>query len=333
MAAAGPLNKLVLALSLLIFLAGCASEEKKSTQQKPKKPVEKINVPAFSADSAYKFIEKQVAFGPRVPGTAAHKACGDYLVSYFSAYADTVLEQTGEVKRFDGKPMPMRNIIASFKPEQSNRIVLAAHWDTRFTSDQEAGVDQAIDGANDGGSGVAVLMEMARLFAAQQPKLGIDIILFDVEDQGKPEDVDIVETTTSWCLGSQYWSQNPHKPNYYAKYGILLDMVAGENALFTMEGVSRQKAPMLLSQVWTMAENLGYGNYFSRQMTQEILDDHVFMNYYAGIPTIDIIEYNPATQSHFYEHWHTTADNMDNISKETLKAVGHTLTEFVYRGK
>lgn len=331
MAQAGLLRSSLICLSAMAILAACTSD-KKPTPTQPTKPVKQVNVPSFEADSAYDFIAKQVSFGPRVPGTDAHQACADFLSAKLKAYADTVIEQSGQVDRFDGVKMPMRNIIASFKPEQSNRIVLAAHYDTRFITDHDPdGKKEPVLGANDGGSGVGVLLELARLFSIQMPKVGVDIILFDVEDQGKPDDIEIEEKETSWCLGSQYWSRNPHVPNYYAKYGVLLDMVGGENAMFTMEGVSMANASALMKKTWTIAENLGYGNYFSRQETPQILDDHVFMNYYAKIPTIDIIEYDPKTKSHFNEHWHTSTDDMDGISKETLDAVGTTLAHLIYR--
>ncbi len=333
MAAPGrKIKALLFALPLTLVFANCGDDQK--TNQKPlpnPKPEAKVDVPKFSADSAYAFIQAQVDFGPRVPGTPEHKACGDYLVRKFSTWTDTVVEQYSTVTRFDGQSLPMRNIIASINPSKSNRIALFAHWDTRFTSDKEPSGDRKpIDGANDGGSGVAVLMEMARVLSKNKPDLGIDFILFDVEDQGKPADLDLQETGTSWCLGSQYWSKNLHQKNYYAKFGVLLDMVGGENAVFTQEGVSRTRAPQVLKKVWQTGHKLGYGSFFSYEATPEILDDHVFVNYFAHIPTIDIIAYDHGTESKFYQHWHTLKDDMEGISKAPLKAVGQTLLHVIY---
>ena len=134
----------------------------------------------------------------------------------------------------------------------------------------------------------------------------------------------------SWCLGSQYWSANLHKPNYYARYGILLDMVGGKDATFRHEKISAFYAYNILQKVWRKANKLGYSNYFIFEEAAEILDDHYYVNTITGIPTIDIIEYDPTTETNFNKHWHTHKDDMDNIDKNTLNAVGQTLLEVIY---
>jgi hypothetical protein len=211
--------------------------------------------------------------------------------------------------------------------------MLCAHWDTRPFADQDTeDTNKAIDGANDGASGVGVLLEIARQFSLKKPNIGVDIILFDAEDYGQPAVSDYPRMEHSYCLGSQYWATHLHKSNYFAKYGILLDMVGGKNAVFTQELASLSFAPKVLNKVWNTAAELGYGNFFQFKKTNLIIDDHLYINNLAQgrVPTIDIIEYNEVTESHFYEHWHTHKDKLENIDKNTLKAVGQTVLQVVY---
>ena len=317
----------------ILLLQGC-SQSANEAQEAPQTEEKQVYVPDFNADSAYFFIEKQVSFGPRVPNTEAHRQCGDYLVAQLKQYEAQVEEQTFEAEAFDGTVLHLRNIIGSYKPQQQKRILLAAHWDTRPFADKDT-VDtgQPILGANDGASGVAVLLEVARLFSNDtMPEVGIDIIFFDGEDYGEPEDskasIDEVGNRVWWCLGSQYWSENKHKSNYAAYYGILLDMVGAENARFYREGVSMNNAPSVVNRVWERAHQLGYERYFVYDKGDEIVDDHIYVNYKANIPMIDIIQYDPATTFGAYHHTH--ADNMDIISKATLEAVGETLLYVIF---
>ena len=322
------MKKTILAI-LSIILIGCSSEPKVK-----KKTVQTIiEVPSFNADSAFNFIADQVAFGPRVPNTPGHIACADYLIEKLNSYCDTVIVQEAQLTAFDGNVLNSKNIIASFKPLRAKRIMLCAHWDTRPFADQDTeNKNVAIDGANDGGSGVGVLLEIARQFSLNKPDIGVDIILFDAEDYGQPSVSDYPRMEHSYCLGSQYWATHLHKSNYFAKYGILLDMVGGKNAVFTQELASTTFAPQVVKKVWNTAAKLGYGNTFQFQKTNLIIDDHLYINNLAQgrVPTIDIIEYNPATESHFYEHWHTHQDKLENIDKTTLKAVGQTVLHVVY---
>ena len=239
-------------------------------------------------------------------------------------YGATVVEQSFEATAHDGTKLPLTNLIASYNPAASQRILLMAHWDTRPWADKDpnaANHTQPILGADDGGSGVGVLLEVARLLGsvAQPQTIGVDIVLFDGEDYGAYSDEE------SWCLGSTYWSKNPHVADYQAMGGILLDMVGGRDATFYWEYFSKSYAPQLLTKVWSKAAELGYGSYFHQADGGGLTDDHVPVIRNLGIPCIDIVNYDPRSEEGFAPYWHTLQDNMSNISVETLGAVGHTV--------
>ncbi len=279
----------------------------------------------FSGDSAYAYVKRQVLFGPRVPGTESHARCADWLVAFLRQYADTVMVQRGTVTRFDGKPLPIRNIIASLGKGHS-RWLLLAHWDTRPWADQDSvRREMPIAGADDGASGVAVLLELARIWHRHPPRVPVDILLVDAEDQGPPAwRTDLTDRTDFWALGTQYWLANPHQPLRLYQGAILLDMVGARNASFMWEGLSRQAAPDLLQQIWRIADRLGYGYLFVPSEGPPVTDDHYFL-IQAGLPAIDIIHLNPTTPHYFPPHWHTHADTLTVISPHTLEAVGRTL--------
>jgi len=298
-------------------------------------PRKEVLVPEFKADSAYKFIEKQLEFGPRVPNTPAHVATGDYLVAKLKSYGAKVIEQEFESYAYDGRLFQLRNIIASYNPEVKKRVLLAAHWDTREVADKdedESRRNEPISGANDGASGVAVLLELARLFSMQAPDVGVDIILFDGEDNAEPRDYQgdfPMGRKVYWCLGSQHWSLNKHEKGYFAYYGILLDMVGAKGSQFHQEGYSRQYAGKILKKVWDEAHRIGFGNYFVYQAQPDIMDDHLFVNTNAKIPMINIVHYDPE-DGYFGDYHHSHKDNIDLIDKKTLKAVGQTVASVVY---
>ena len=322
--------------ALLIF-SSCTSDSK----QPPTDRIAETNgttkavvyaAPAFHADSAYYFVEKQVSFGPRNTNSQGHKACAQWLSVELKKYADNVIEQRALLKAFDGTLLNAVNFIAEFNPENKKRILLCAHWDTRPFADQDSSREnEPILGANDGGSGVGVLLEVARQLKAKNPGVGVDIILFDAEDYGQPDDSPLPRVPDSYCLGSQYWSRNLHQPNYIARYGILLDMAGADQATFTQEGSSMQYAPYVVDMVWKAGNDIGYGQYFVNEKTKGIIDDHFYINRLAGIRCIDIIHYDYNTASNFWKHWHTHGDTIDKISRPTLKAVGQTLLEVLYR--
>lgn len=280
-----------------------------------------IDRPAFNEDSAYAYIEKQVAFGPRVPNSEAHKAAGLYLANKLRSFDFEVIEQEAQVVAFDKTRLSIKNIIGTYKPELNNRIMLYSHWDSRPFADQDVkDKDQPIDAANDGASGVGVLLEIARQIQQLQPNIGVDIFFFDAEDYGEPSG-----DVKTWCLGSQYWATNPHKVGYSANFGILLDMVGAPNALFTKESISMYYAAAYVNLVWNNATALGHNDHFKSRATSHVgVDDHFYINKLANIPSIDIIQYDPSTQA-FAPHWHTHDDNMGIIDKETLEAVGETV--------
>lgn len=281
----------------------------------------------FNGDSAYLLVKQQVDFGPRVPGSAGHTKCHNYLVNHFKKYADTLYLQNSTAKTFDKKNIPVKNIIAAFNPQKTKRILLCAHWDTRPFADQDTkDKDKPILGANDGASGVAVLMEITKNLAKQKPDIGVDIILFDAEDWGDPSG----QSEDSYCLGSQYWGNNLHVPNYKADFGILLDMVGAPNAMFGFESYSMSRASNIVSLVWETAANAGYDNYFKNFNRGGITDDHFYIMKLTNIPTIDIIDFDPTSESRFGKYWHTHNDNMDAIDAKTLKAVGQTVQNVVY---
>lgn len=291
--------------------------------------------PSFNADSAYAFIDRQVSFGYRVPNMPGHKACGDYLAAELKRFGAQVYEQEMTLTAYDGTKLDCRNIIGSFNPEQEKRILLFAHWDTRPYSDEDpnpANHRKPIDGADDGASGVGVLLEIARQIGMKTPNIGIDIAFFDAEDYGVPEFAkeQYGNTSDTWCLGSRFWGRNPHKPGYKAQFGILLDMVGARDAVFYKEYISMRYAARYVDEVWEKARNLGYGKYFINANGGAITDDHEAVIEETGIPCLDIINYDPNTEEGFRVHWHTQNDNMNVIDRDVLKAVGQTVMEIIY---
>ena len=287
--------------------------------------------PKFSEDSTYLFVKAQVDFGPRVPGTNSHAKCADYLSSKLKSYGWETQIQNGNITTYDGKKFNLKNIIASYKPEIQNRILLMSHWDTRPWADQDS-VDNTkpADGADDGASGVGVLLEIARQFSISKPEVGVDIFLDDIEDYGQEQDDKrFPQQENTWALGTQYWAKNPHKPGYVAQYAILLDMVGAKNATFPREGMSNEYAPYVVKKIWNKAAHLGYSNYFVFQDIHGITDDHEYIISNANIPCVDIVNWDFDIQNfHYYHHRHS--DNMSIIDKNTLKAVGQTILEVVW---
>lgn len=322
-----------LALFSLLLFVSCQSNEQSTSSQK-QETQDLIQNPFYNADSAYVFVANQVAFGPRVPNTDAHKKCGDYMVATLQRFGAEVTEQRVQLKAYNNTILDARNIIGSFNPEQKTRIFLCAHWDSRPYSDNDtdsANYHTPVQGANDGASGVGVLLELARLMQQVPPTIGVDIILFDAEDYGRPSFDKSADIGDSFCLGSQYWSRNPHKEGYKPKYGILLDMVGGKNPTFLQEYFSMLYAPDVMKIVWKKAHQLGYQDYFISQPGNPVIDDHYYINKIANIPCIDIIHYS--NQTGFVDTWHTIYDTMENIDKTTLGVVGRVVTAVVYSEK
>lgn len=321
-----------LLLLLMIAAVACSNNSSKSTDANKESNTKgtTVNVPVFNADSAYLYIKTQVDFGPRVPNTDAHKACGNYLAQKLEQFGAKIYNQQINLSAYNGTLLKARNIIGAFKPEAKKRIALFSHWDSRPWADQDPDPKKhytPILGANDGASGVGVLLEIARQIQQQQPELGIDIILVDAEDYGTHTAYNGEHKVESWGLGSQAWARNPHETNYRARFGILLDMVGGKNPEFRYEATSEKYASNVNRKVWKAAKQLGFERFFVPKDGGEITDDHTFINQYSNVPTIDIIPYN------FFEYWHTEKDNMDAIDKETLQAVGQTVMQVIYNEK
>ena len=323
------INKLlILPVLALLFLQACKSDDKKETDTDENATV-KLLSPEFDADSALAYTKAQVDFGPRIPSTVAHTNTLNYLVAKFKSFGGEVMVQEAPAKTYDGKTHRLKNIIAAFSPEKTQRVLISAHWDARPFSDQdpdESMRNKPFDAANDGASGVAVMLEMARQLQKKQPNVGVDFILWDIEDYGKANDES--ENETTWCIGSQYWAKNPHAKGYKPLYGINLDMVGGSNAQFTQDEISRKYAPQVVKKVWDIGNEIGYSAYFINVTSGNLVDDHFWVNQ-AGIPCIDVIHYSDA--SGFYMNWHTQLDNLNNIDRNTLKAVGQTVLETIFR--
>ena len=328
----------VLALGgILTQLPACKPDKPiPKTEIPPAKPAgPPVMAPAFNADSAFYSVQKQVDFGPRVPGTPAHKQCAAWLVQSFKRYGLTVIEQNFKAKTYFGN-LDAVNIIAQYKPELTNRIIIAAHWDSRHVADKDTkDVGKPILGADDGASGVGVLLELARMLQANNTDIGVDLICFDAEDLGKQEESSVVQqvappnTAETWCLGSQYWAGNLHKTGYRAQFGILLYMVGAKGAVFPYEGYSTMNAGGQQASIWNVAHELGFGAMFPKREGGFITDDHFFVMKGTGIPMVDII--SMPNQNGFGAYHHTHADNMSLIDKTTLKAVGQVVATVIYR--
>lgn len=322
---------------LVIFgLNSCDDAEKPNQRTiitNPKKAGLLLNdKPAFSSDSAYVYINDQVNFGPRVPNTDQHKACASWLEEKLISFGLETNVQEASVRAYNGQDLDIFNIMGQYQPEADKRILLCAHWDTRPYADRDTkNLSKPIDGANDGASGVGVLLEIARVISNSElsPNVGIDFVFFDAEDFGKPEGAMIGASSNSWCLGSQYWSRNLPITGYTAEYGILLDMVGAGNAVFPKEGISMYFAPQTVNNVWNIARAMGHSDYFKPFKGSEITDDHRYLNEFAKIPTIDIIHYEMGRDD-FGTFHHTHEDNMDIISKPTLQVVGDLVMQVIY---
>lgn len=303
-----------------------------------------IQRPAFSSDSAYVYIQRQMNFGPRVPNSKAHNDCAIWLIQQLRAFGAKVELQRGQMPDFRGNMQEIYNIIAHFSTpaiEKRPRILLGAHYDTRPWCDEEENYADRyynVPGANDGASGVGVLMEVARQLGIRLADscltTPVDIILFDVEDSGTPRFYTGLEREDTWCLGSQLWGkqyaqqitdQQSAITNTQYRFGIVLDMVGAPDASFPREMYSSRYAANYQQQIWRSAEQLGYGVLFNNQQSYPITDDHYYINVLTGIPCVDIIHYDIRNATGFASWWHTRNDNMDNISKATLQAVGEVV--------
>lgn len=308
--------------SALISCSGTTSQAQSADSTDSTIQEQGLTAAPFDADSAYLYTQQQVAFGVRTPNSPGHQATAQWIEERLRSWGYEVTLQHFEGKDHFGKSAQGTNIIATRTPEGSDRILLMAHWDTRQVADQDPVAQRqalAIQGADDGASGVAILLELARQESLHPSGKALDFVFFDLEDGGKSNDED------SWCLGSQYWAKHPHQSDYKAKWGILLDMVGAQGARFYWEGLSKDYARPLLSSLWQTAAQLGWGDYFVQADGTQMTDDHGPVIRQRGIPSVDIINFDPNRATGFGAHWHTSGDTMGVISKETLRAVGETV--------
>lgn len=321
------LRHLLLLSVAIVVLASCKSQQQASSGSAS--TADEVAVTEnvdFNGDNAYKLVKAQCDFGPRVPGTAAHSKCATWLEQELKASCDSVIVQEAQVKTFDNKTLNIKNFVGCINPNSDDRILLLAHWDCRPWADNDHDASkhrEPVMGANDGASGVGVLLELARLMKETKPSIGVDILLVDAEDWGTNDVED------SWALGTQYWAKHPHAQGYSPRFGILLDMVGARGARFSKEIISLQYAPEVVNEVWTMAQKSGFSNYFINDTGGAITDDHVQVNN-AGIKCIDIIDMRMDSDTGFFDGWHTTSDTMQWIDASVLKAVGQTVANVIY---
>lgn len=325
------MNKLIFLLIICLLLVCCKQSSKKVAILDVKTNNASL-LEVFNSDSAYTFVGSQVLFGPRVPNTEAHRMCARYLANKLEQFCDTIYLQEVLLTAYNGDRLNASNIIGVFNPEHTKRLLLFAHWDSRPYSDQDIDLRnhyKPIDGADDGASGVGVLLEIARQISIRKIGIGVDIIFFDAEDYGVPNFISSNMKDT-YCLGSQYWAKKPHVPNYKADYGILLDMVGSKNATFYKELHSMRNAKSIVDRVWAIAQDRGFDKFFINENTGAVTDDHIYVINGRGIPCINIINCDATSPHGFGNYWHTQQDNMNNISHETLEAVGQTIMEVIY---
>ena len=307
-----------------LLVASCSSERSKEQAAKqthvPQIPT--VTIPPFDPASAFNFLVQQTDFGPRNPNSYGHEQCLYYLQHVLSGYADTVELQKFDVPGYDGIMLHLTNIIAHFNMKSNTRVLLTAHWDTRPRADQQKGpgADKPILGANDGASGVAVLLEMARDFKIDPPPVGVDMIFWDGEDYGKEGDLDY------YFLGSKYWAATK-KISYYPIFSINLDMVGDKELSIPKEQYSEQFAPDVVDLVWNTASEMGISQ-FSNTVDGAISDDHLSLQN-IGIKAIDVIDFAYPDATNRY--WHTLQDTPDKCSGASLGAVGRVLLQVLYR--
>ena len=312
----------VLGLTAGIALAVSACETTDEPSPGRSTTATQVDVPDFDGARAHAHIERQVGFGPRVPGSSGHAEQLAWMEAYLRERADTVVLQPFDHTAKSGEVVRMSNVFASFRPDARDRILLVTHWDTRPTADMDPDPKRKTEpilGANDGGSGTAVLLELADVLSRHSPPIGVDLLFTDGEDYGPGE----------MYLGATHFAANPVPgPGYRPLYGILVDMVGDRRPVFPIEYHSYQYAPEVVERVWRAAEDAGYRHIFVRRHGGAIEDDHIPLNR-AGIRTIDIIDfdYGPGNA-----YWHTTSDVLENTAPDGLEAVGKVILRLIFQG-
>lgn len=315
-----------IAAALALAAGACSGKTAAQAEERADTPSLQTRFTA-NADSLLAAVATQTDLGPRNPGSQAHTRCADMIAGRLKAYGiDSVAQQYAGVTTADGKTFTARNILGAINPTATDRVLLLAHYDTRPVADNDP--DPAlratpISGANDGGSGVAVLLEITRLLGRTTPdSLGIDLLFVDMEDSGVSG---VEDSDDTWCLGTQQWvKQMPYTAANKPRYAVLLDMVGGKGARFHREYFSDRSAPGVVNHIWAVARESGFSDRFVNKPGGAVVDDHIHINA-AGIPCIDIIESLNEQTGSFNPTWHTTADRIDAIDAESLRIVAQTL--------
>lgn len=294
-------------LSLALLLSACGG-------QRPP-------APEIDAAQAFEYARTQVGFGPRIPGTEGHARMAVWLDSLLRTRADSVVVQSWSHRTREGTEIPQRNFLARFNPAATTRLLFLAHWDTRPRADAGASADTAapVPGANDGASGVAVLLAMADALKKTPPAVGVDLLFVDGEDYGSFEHLDSADGSDV-LIGSRYFARNP-PPGPAPRFAILLDMVGDQSPVFRKEAYSTTAAPEVVERVWEVAAHMGHGAVFVAESGGYLSDDHLPLQQ-AGIRTIDVIDFDYGPNNAF---WHTTEDTLDKLSRDTLKLVGDVM--------
>ena len=289
---------------------------------------------AFNADSAMSYTRAQVAFGPRVPGTPGAEKAGDWIVTMMKQRADTVIEQRWRHRTLKGDSLPMRNILARFRPQATQRVLYITHWDTRPMADSDPVLGNRhtpILGANDGAAGVGLFVALGDALKKTPPNIGVDLLFVDGEDYGESFAAPYADV----LIGSQYFVNHLPTPDYKPMYGVLWDMIADADLNIMQEARSVQSAPEVVTRVWQKAADLGYDKYFMPQVGQDMVDDHVpFIE--KGFHVIDVIDYDygprgPNGQSNPSYH-HTLGDTMEHISAKSFQIVGDVALSLIIDG-
>jgi len=316
---------LIMGMGFIISCDNGKNEDKKI--QKPAYFISaNVTKPNFNSENAYNYVAKQVSFGPRNPNSEAHKKALEFFKTELEKFADEVQLQTFNYPGYENTELQLTNVIAKFNPQAKNRIFFCAHWDSRPRGEKDKNPEKRnlpIPGANDGASGVGILLELARILKENKVDYGIDLILFDGEDYGHESDL------MNYCLGAKYFAAT--KKDYNPHFGILLDLVGDKQAEFQKEGYSIQYAREVVEMVWNIAHQIG-ATTFSDFETYPIYDDHFPLNQ-ANLKTINIVDIDligADSQNPRRNYWHTQNDTMENISKETLQQVGNVLVHLIY---
>ena len=283
------------------------------------------NVPFFDSNRSMDLLEIQCAFGPRFPGSDGHAQMKEFMEKFLHPLSDSLHIMDEKISHpYERRYITLTNYLARFNLQADYRIMIMAHWDTREFADMDLNPENRslpILGANDGASGVAILLTLAEILQSLPPlNIGIDLLFVDGEDMGKSGDPD------KFGLGTKAFAK--HIPEPRPKFAVCIDMVADHEQHFPMEQFSLQQAPEVVQSIWSLANDLGYTQ-FENRIGSAIMDDHYYLYKYAKIPAIDIIDFDYPNAT--LNYWHTLQDIPENCSAKSLESVGTVMTHFIYK--